>query len=228
MALVRLGPVVQAISGTIGGTTFVRRGPRTIARRRQGFRHKTSAPVLERQSRMVTIRHRWGILTTLQRDAWATYGRTILRRNRLGTLTALTAYQAYMQYHLAQIVWPLTWLAEPPPLARPKSPESLTLAFTCGGPYTVTVTPAGWLTSDYLQIFLARSHAFGPLRVLHYYRYIKGLSLYAVQTTNLYTDTVPILGELLSGEHIHCRVRVYRYGGGPGPPTTATATVQCP
>lgn len=228
MALVRLGPIVQAISGTTGAVTFVRKGPRTVARRRQGFRLKTSAAVLERQSRMITIRHRWGILTTLQRDAWATYGRTILRRNRLGTLTALTAYQAYIQYHLAQIVWPIVWESDPPPLARPKSPESLTLAFTCDGPYTLTITPAGWIASDHLQIFLARSHAYGPLRVLKYYRYIKSLALYPLQTTNLYPATLPILGDLTAGEHIHCRVRVYRYGGGPGPPLTETTTVQCP
>ena len=96
MALLKLGPAVAGISGSIGGTTFARNRYGAYARQR-------TIPVNPQTSRQSAVRTAMSLcrdawfstLTAAQRTAWALYAGNVPMVNRLGESINLSGYNQY-------------------------------------------------------------------------------------------------------------------------------------
>lgn len=95
--IVRLGPVVSAAAGSIGGVTFQRDPGGTILRSRP-------LPTLRRTIRTNTERQgwqylsrRWAQLTQVQRDAWQTQADLLTWSNRFGDPVRGLGYWLYLR-----------------------------------------------------------------------------------------------------------------------------------
>lgn len=96
MALLKLGPNIAGISGSIGGTTYARNRYGAYARQRT----KPVNPQTERQTAVRTImslcRSAWfNTLTAAQRTAWALYANNVPMMNRLGEVVNLSGYNQF-------------------------------------------------------------------------------------------------------------------------------------
>jgi len=104
MALLKLGPAVSAISGSIGGTTFARNRYGAYARQRT----KPVNPNTERQANVRTImsacRSAWfSTLTAAQRSGWALYANNVPMVNRLGETVNLSGYNQFCRSSAAAL-----------------------------------------------------------------------------------------------------------------------------
>jgi len=139
--IVRLSAIVQAVSGSIGGATFVRTKTGTVVRPRSLPTRRTSALAAANKAKMFSARLRWRELTDAQRRSWRAAALTVKTFNRLGEKRSLSGFQLFIQHamflssiEIATLGTLLSYTRSVPYRVTPSS-------FTQGGPYTVNLTP---------------------------------------------------------------------------------------
>ncbi len=137
MAIIRVGALVGAISGTVGGQTFVTGGRSTVVRNKPAARARTSPSLARERSRWAVGVNSWGGLTTGQQDAWRTAARNLLATNVLGESSPRGGFNFYMQ------LW-MTFRRPsgdnnllPPVDGQSAAPSNVSAVFDVGGPYNV-------------------------------------------------------------------------------------------
>jgi hypothetical protein len=98
MALLKLGPLVSDMRGSIGGTVFARNRGGVYARARVvGINPQTARQVAVRAS-LGDLAQLWSTtLTDAQRAAWELYAANVLIPNSLGEPRSLTGQQMYVR-----------------------------------------------------------------------------------------------------------------------------------
>jgi hypothetical protein len=169
MALFLPSPLVGAISGKVGGCTFVAGGR---GRRVQGPascpRRRSLAQTMAR-SRMHWARRAWGQLTDAQRTSWrlaaAGYGRT----DRLGQERAYTGFELFVLVNLGQYGWAGTVVTSPPAVVFGASPRLIQWRAATDGYMTVRVQLPGvsypwrfraWAATQSESVFRGRCRNF--------------------------------------------------------------------
>lgn len=85
MALIKLGAVAAAVSGSIGGTVFARNRGGSYIRNRTPPLNPASPRQVAARSILADLSNRWStVLTQTQRDAWDNYADNVPLTNRLG------------------------------------------------------------------------------------------------------------------------------------------------
>lgn len=140
MAIIRLGPIVSGISGTVGSVVFVAAGRSTVARPRPITRQKTSPFLARSKSRMKNLRNFWSTLTTLQKDLWQTAAADINRTNALGQSSPMNGYQYFIMTNKVAFPGPFQTVTEPQTLVSADLPSLLIVAFGVSSVFNVTVT----------------------------------------------------------------------------------------
>jgi hypothetical protein len=95
MAILRLGPFAQAVSGSIGGVTFAASGSRTIARRKPQQRKHTSQRALQAKANLNAQLATWTRQTDLIKRSWNRVAGSITWTDRLGTPRRLSGQQLW-------------------------------------------------------------------------------------------------------------------------------------
>lgn len=104
MALLKLGPAISSISGSIGGTTFARNKSGAYARQRTKPVNPNSVRQVAVRAIMSACRTIWfGTLTAAQRAAWALYANNVPMINRLGDTVNLSGYNMFTRSNAAKI-----------------------------------------------------------------------------------------------------------------------------
>lgn len=114
MAIIRPSPIVGAISGSLGGQTFVNSKTGLIARIRTHHRPNQAANLLAQHTRFATVSRRWRTITTQDREAWKALARQSPQTNRLGVTSPRTGYGLYLAVNLNSIRQGGLFLAKPP------------------------------------------------------------------------------------------------------------------
>ena len=96
MAIYRTGALAGAISGTVGGVTFVTGGKSNVVRPRPITLHKTSPFLARSRARMHNLQNFWSTLTTLEQAAWNTAAHEILSTNTLGARSPMNGFQYFI------------------------------------------------------------------------------------------------------------------------------------
>jgi len=98
MALIKLGGLVSAASGSVGGTTFARNRYGAYARNRTKPINPNSALQQAVRATVSFLTDRWSNdLTAAQRAAWNLYGANVVMTNKLGESMNLSGFNHYIR-----------------------------------------------------------------------------------------------------------------------------------
>jgi hypothetical protein len=97
MAIVRPGPIIQAISGSVGGVTFAGANARTVLRKKPAPRRRTSAQALQQQERLNHNIRLWQAATDATRAAWNNAAKQYPFTDALGQTYFLSGYTLYLK-----------------------------------------------------------------------------------------------------------------------------------
>lgn len=122
MAMIRPSSIVAAISGPIGGQTFVNAKTGIIVRPRTYRRPNHSAALLSQQSIFANTVRRWRTLTDLQKSAWQSLAQNFPRTNRIGQASPATAFQTFAQTNMLSRSFLGPDLDDPPTETNPQTP----------------------------------------------------------------------------------------------------------
>jgi hypothetical protein len=129
MALLKLGPMAAAISGTIGGTVFARNRGGAYARAWAKPRTVISAQAIEAKYILGLCSQGWAALTEAQKDAWRSWTVENPSTNRLGESRTLSGPQAFNALN-ARVYRCTGGLLSMPPLTNPPAAPVYT-SLTC-------------------------------------------------------------------------------------------------
>ncbi len=141
MAIIRTGPIVSGISGTVGGVVFTTGHRGAAVRPRPITKYKTSEALAIARNRMNTVRAAWKELTPDQQSAWRTAAKDRPRTNALGLSSPIGAFQLFVKTSMTNL-----YAFEPIP-TLPKtagvgeSVQNIVLSFSAAGDYEVEVDP---------------------------------------------------------------------------------------
>lgn len=166
MAIFRPGPLVDAISGAVGGAEFsLNRGH--VAKKRQLKKAKTDPGLDRAQAIYQRAVHSWATLTDEQRLAWRQLANVTPRRNRVGLPRYLTGFQLYVQNSIIAFYTQASFAAGTPnaPQAQPATKIEFTSSTSSSVDLSIT-TGAGSYAFAFCQVaaawFLGRPHRIHP------------------------------------------------------------------
>jgi hypothetical protein len=130
MALLKLGPNIAGISGSIGGTTYARNKSGTYARQRTKPINPSSSRQQIVRAIISSCRTIWAdTLTAAQRAAWALYANNVAMVNRLGETINLSGYNQFCRSAAALINAGLDVVAAAPTeFTLPEADSSVTVS----------------------------------------------------------------------------------------------------
>lgn len=105
MAIFLPSPLVGAISGPVGGVTFVTSGRGQVVKGPATTCVRQSPLQLEHRARVQRYQCKWRGLTSAQRDQWRVAAVAVRRVNRLGVVRQMTGFQLFMSINLNNVSW---------------------------------------------------------------------------------------------------------------------------
>lgn len=141
MAIIRTGPIVGAISGSIGGVTFVVGSRAAVVRPRPTRRPRVSSFKRTSDSLFANIRHSWADLTDLQQSGWNVLGPTLSRVNRLGQTSPLNGFEAFVRVNMELRNEPGDLVEEAPVVGVGPPPRAVSADLQEVGNFTVSASP---------------------------------------------------------------------------------------
>ena len=182
MALIKLGPMVVAASGLIGGTIFSHNkgGPYVRA-----FSVPTNPDTLRQQdvrSDFASLVVAWvNDLTQTQRDGWNDYAETIPRQNALGETIFWTGQQTYISVNSPLLQAALTRQDDNPPVGAAPPPDTVfDIASIAADPDQLVVNfndTASWTVVDgaALLIYMGRPRSPGVVNTKVPFRFVTAI-----------------------------------------------------
>lgn len=207
MAIYRPGPLVGAISGSVGTVVFANSRGVAIVHRRPNKKHSRSADQL-RQTAIVQREHArfeaWTDNEKLQiQNAANQYPVT----TRLGIKRILTARQFWVAAASLDC-YSVNWLLYPwvkYPVGDPFT--SITLAFAQGGPYTITLAPTTTLPFQVQGTAISRPFKDYELGFYKNWKWLH-VSTHCNPTEDFQTPIEARVGPLVTGEVV--AIKAYR------------------
>lgn len=153
MAIIRTGPVVGAISGSIGGVTFVAGARGSVARIRPQ-RPRTSSPAQNgARSRANNSLVLWVALDDDERTAWQTAAKLHPSTNRVGETSPRNGFTYFMHVRLRNRLIGGESLPLPPREGETQPPLNVTASFSLTTGYDVDADPPTGVTPAKFDIF---------------------------------------------------------------------------
>ncbi len=138
MAIIRTGPIVGAISGTVGSVVFVNRKRGAVLRPRPSTVAKSSPFLATARANFHNVRRRWATLTTAQQKSWRTAAALIPHTNRLGAQSPSSGFAFFVKVNLEIIGIAQDTLNDPLPAGKSKNVPNVGATFSEAGTYSIT------------------------------------------------------------------------------------------
>jgi len=204
MAIARLGPIVTAASGTVGGIVIANTAAGAVLKTRPIQTPSNSEAALTARAAFRAAQNAWDVLGTEDRAAWRAFASRIADTNRLGSSRAPSAREVYVRNNTRNIFCGGAAIDTAPTELSPAFPKLLSASMTVGVSYTVvfSATSISHLIIIKAQRGMATTHSKrSPWKtVLH-----QTTGGPTPPTFNLRTAWLPLLGELVVGEHFALR-----------------------
>lgn len=211
MALIKLGPTVGQISGSIGGMTFSRNAGGAYIRARAIPVNPGSQFQTELRGYLAQLTALWATLTQAQRDGWAAYSVNVLLPNPLGDQREIGALAHYVRSNVprlqsgnprvdtAPVIFTLGEFTQPT-ITSITAPTALSLAFT---------DTDDWVDEDDSAMLIYGARGYNPTK-----NYFKGPYRYAdliegdgtTPPTSPYAATLPFTLQAAQKSFIFGRV----------------------
>ena len=137
MAIVRPGPLVGAISGAVGGVTFVSGRGSPVVRHRPAMRTVSSPSLAAARGSMQSVRNFWKTLTDEQQDSWTTTARDTPHTNRLGVTSPISGFQLMVQTNIRVVLGGDALESVPLPGGVSAVVQNVTVDFSAAGDYDI-------------------------------------------------------------------------------------------
>lgn len=211
MAIVKLGPILSDISGSIAGVTFSRNRGTTVLGRRQRKRANKSDAQRVQKIRYAKRHNEWINLSDDSRLQWQQLAAQFVVKNRLGLPRTLSAYQLYMKLALQHRPDFGGDNPFPPPLLTAPTPFNLIPSITSGGAKQLTISYPN--NSWNAWIWGSRPVTTSPRNTFTTWTYLGVTTV--IGTSNTPTVTTAwnaLLGDPAVGERCGLRVRIGKGG----------------
>lgn len=208
MAICIPGPLVSAISGNVAGATFAQTRNGQVIRKRAIRTKKQTAATALRRARFQSFHRQWEALSDIKRLSWNTAAKQSSRTDPFGTKRTMSGFQFFMRVCLDM---PLDSPTAPVDVIFMQAIEpftSLTLDFTVGGPFNITlpVYPPGPETH-------ARIAAYRPVSsiTLNYIPAWRSLTYFFANglAHDWHTEFVAALGDPVLDEVVYIQAKQY-------------------
>lgn len=149
MALIKTGPLVADINGSIGGTVFFQSAGGLAARAKSGQVAGRSTSKAQAQTRFSAAISMWRSLTTAQRGAWAALAGTGVfnRKNPFGDESKVSGYNAFVGINSLRMAAGMELIDIAPPSVLPGVPLSIKEQLTDATPSDFLVFVEGDLAT---------------------------------------------------------------------------------
>lgn len=214
MALIRPGPLISAITGTIGGVNFATSSQRPIARRARRRVQDQPTAILNSRARLQYLTRLWTRQTANTRAGWATLAATLRWSDPLGQARAPTARALFISHNLSLMLCSLTPDTTTIPYVAPTAGWTnltLTIPGQNSALFQTTVSAPGTAVklAIYAQTFYRPTPSLTQTspgnvagRLPRRWRFIKYNSWTTATDYDLYPEALPILGDIATGQRI--------------------------
>ena len=220
MAIIRLGPIVGGISGTLGGVVFANTRKSTIVRPRPAPLSKSSPFLARSRARMYNLRRTWSTLTTLQQDAWRTAAADINSTNALGQSSPMSGFTYFITTNKVAFPGFFETFPFPATLVPADFAVNPAVAFSAAGNFDASIDNPD--SPSFLKI-----QVYGwPFWVDHATKSVARL-VFLQETTsnsdpivlNVRTEWIAHFGDMIPGQQFSCGVKA-RFSHSPFNPIT--------
>jgi IPT/TIG domain len=139
MALVKYGPIVDLVEGSIGGTTFGQGTSGPTARRRAGPGNQRTASQLTARSNQIAAAKLWATLTNLQRAEWSSAAAALAAANAVGRKYTRTGFALFCACNVTLGAAGLTMITDAPTTAEPATLTDVAIQPTMSGSQTTNM-----------------------------------------------------------------------------------------
>jgi len=214
MPLIRLSPLIGAITGTVGSINFVTNSKRPYVRLAARAHNRISDRQLTTRALIAYVSQQWNVQTTMTKNAWNTLAATQRWKDALGQARTPTGRQFFMSHNLALARCGQTLDKATVPVAYDAS-AWFGQAFSISGAQATTYTPINPLFGPYVAAALYAQTFFAPnpsipdtlsgeaAALPNKWKFIKyrPSSLFNLDI-DLYPEAGPILGSLKTGQRV--------------------------
>ena len=135
MAVCRYGPVVQAISGNVGGLTFAKAARGAVLRQRGRLKRRTSTYAQSAQTNLGRVWAQWRTLSAGEQANWEVYAFNIQRSNRVGMSDSYRGKNLFLRENLFRLAAGAPMFSTIPEKSEVGWGTLVGGLFTIGGPY---------------------------------------------------------------------------------------------
>lgn len=176
MAIVRLGAIVNAMSGSIGATTFAHTKGGTVARALLRKPKNTKASQLSQRGFYAQVRRGWRFLTPAQQTAWGVAALQLPRANRLGQRNVLSGFALYVRLNTDGNLFkfpgiPIPFHSNPPQLNVLAAMIGSNFIMSLSDRFGVTIVAPTGLPQTVGSYYGARTHRDTQIRAAKSYRF---------------------------------------------------------
>lgn len=144
MAKMQRGPIVGAISGSVGCATFAHGASSAVIRQKVTPRKVETVKSAEARTNLATVSRAWGALTPEERAAWQVYATSNPIMDRLGFKRTLAPYGAFCELNLNLVTAGLAGISVPPVVAAPDGLYVLSDLTSAAGPTAYVQALPDW------------------------------------------------------------------------------------
>jgi len=207
---IRYGPVVGAMSGSLGNTTASRGRGGPYLRIRSMPTKVVSEYTTVVRNIMAACSQAWGALTAEQQAAWNTWCQTHTITDSLGDERTLFGAQGYTQLNARILLAGDTPITLPPTAAAPAPLTLFTAAPADGaGTCVMTFTPTPLAASERLWLKAAVVINPGVNYVKNLYKTVHIGALTTASLTDCEVDLQARFGSMIEGQICHFQAQVY-------------------
>ena len=170
MAIVRVGGVVDAISGTLGSVVFANTANGTVAKRYPSKVRQQSKEQLRQRATVKSLQGRWHFLSDDLRLQWATAAREYAAVNSLGVQSTITAYQLFLKVNASLPNAPTVYRARPPNMVSSNQPTGISLVSQQAAATVLTFSDVPNDVFNWLILFGSQPVSLNPRAHWSYWR----------------------------------------------------------
>ncbi|KKN23252.1 hypothetical protein LCGC14_0906970 [marine sediment metagenome] len=228
MAIARIGNVVGAISGNLGGVVFANTHQGLLVKHRPLKTNQRTTDQLAERSRMQRIITVWKTLTTAEYLEWRVLADKVNQTNRLGVTSSSSPLSIFIRMNRVEAYLGIPLIRTPYRLGAAEACFVESIVFTEGSFYDVALSFSDPFAHRNVWVYGYRPMRTSPTRGVRSWKFLGRAFFEGFSPRSINTIWEPKLGPLSAGEFVHVKFSVQTVGGIRNPPTTVTTTVLAP